>query len=242
MRRRGQANHCCECRPGIDMRHHFAVLRTGRDMARPPHNGGDTPAAFEWRALLAAERRGSRIRIGIQPGAIVGRQNDDRIGCHCTNGIHDFADVGVKLHYRVGVVTEMRPAGEVGRCIGGVVHLEEIHVHEERLVADSMPLDIIDRIVGLALIESGEAVVGDLADALGRLAGHTLPLVQVHVFIDLSWRIPDCTTGTRDGTTCSCSRKCKPRHSRQRSSSSHRSHARSDRTSGLSPMCHLPEK
>jgi hypothetical protein len=39
------------------------------------------------------------------------------------------------------------------------------------LVTARVPLDIVDRIIGLALVEGSEAVVGDLADAFGRLAG-----------------------------------------------------------------------
>ena len=45
------------------------------------------------------------------------------------------------------VVPEMRPAGEVGRRIGRVVHLQEIDVHEERLVAVGVLLDVVDGVI-----------------------------------------------------------------------------------------------
>ena len=128
-------DHRSQRRPAVDVRHHLVELRPSLDVIRPPHDAGHAPAAFERRAFLAAERRGSRIWIGIQPRAIVGGHDHDRIGCDGPDGVHDLADVGVKLHQRVRVVPEMRPAGEVRRRIGRVVHLEEIDVHEERLVA-----------------------------------------------------------------------------------------------------------
>ena len=127
---------------------------------------GHAPAAFERRAFLATERRGSRIWIGIQPRAIVGGHDHDRIGCDGPDGVHDLADIGVKLHQRVRVVPEMRLAGELRRRIGRVVHLEEIDVHEERLVAVGVLLDVVDGVVGLLLVEGGKSLVGDLAEVL----------------------------------------------------------------------------
>ena len=184
VRRRGQADHRGQRRPGVDMRHHLVELRAGRDVVRPPHDARHAPAAFERRALLATERRGSRIRIGIQPGAVVGRHDHDRIGCDRPDGVHDLADIGVKLHQRVRVVAQMRPAGEVRRRVGRVVHLEEIHVHEERLGVVRVLLDVVDGVGGLILVEGGKSLEGDLAEVLGRLAGHALPLGQVHVFAE----------------------------------------------------------
>ena len=65
------------------------------------------------------------------------------------------------------------------------MHLEEIDVHEERLVALRVRLDVVGGFVGLLLVEGGKSLVGDLAEIFGRLAGHALPLVQVHVFAEV---------------------------------------------------------
>ena len=79
----------------------------------------------------------------------------------------------------------MRPAGEVRRSVGRVVHLEVVHVHEERLVVAGVRLDVIDRVGGLVFVEGGEPLVGDLAEVLGGLAGHAFPFRQVHVFAEI---------------------------------------------------------
>ena len=70
-----------------------------------------------------------------------------------------------------------------GAGVGRVVHLEVVHVHEERLVVVGVRLDVFDRVVGLILVEGGEPFVGDFAEVFGRLAGRAFPLVQVHVFV-----------------------------------------------------------
>ena len=93
-----------------------------------------------------------------------------------------------------GIVAEMRPAGEVRRRVGRVVHLEVVHVHEERLRVVGVILDIFDRVGGLILVEGGHPRVVDPADALGRLAGHALPLAQVHVFAEILLEL-----GLKDG-------------------------------------------
>ena len=162
------------------MRHHLVVLRAGLDVTRPPHDAGNAPAALEGRALLAAERRRAGVGIGVQPGAVVGRHDDDRVGRLGADRVHDPADVGVELHQRIGVVAEMRLALELRRGVGRVVHLEEVDVHEERLVVVGVLLDVVDRRVGLPDVEGRERIVGDRADLLGRLAGHALPLAEVH--------------------------------------------------------------
>ena len=153
-------------------------------MIRPPHDSRNAPASFERGSLLTPERCRTGVGIGIEPGAVVGGHDHDRIGCNGPDGIHDLADISVHLHQRVRVVPEMGPAGEVGRRIGRVVHLEEIDVHEERLVVVGVLLDVVDGVGGLLLVESGKSLVGDLAEILGRLAGHAFPFVQVHVFAE----------------------------------------------------------
>ena len=50
------------------------------NVARPRHDGRYSPAAFKRRALLAAEWGSSGIGIGIEPCAVVGGQDHDRIG------------------------------------------------------------------------------------------------------------------------------------------------------------------
>jgi hypothetical protein len=55
------------------------------------------------------------------------------------------------------------------------VHLEVVHVHEERLVGVGVILDVLDRVGGLVFAEGGEPLVGDLAEVLGRLARDAFP-------------------------------------------------------------------
>src|SRR5271166_1818153 len=162
-----ETGHRGKRRPGVDMRHHFVVLYARRDVIRPPHDAWDAPAAFERGSFLTPEWCRAGIWIGIQPGAIVCGHYHDRIGCDGPDGIHDLSDVGVKLHQRVRVVSEMRPAREVRRRIGRVVHLEVIDIHEERLVAVGVLLDVFDCVVCLLLVEGGKSLVGDLAEVFG---------------------------------------------------------------------------
>src|SRR5262249_28620693 len=70
VRRRGQTDHRGECCPTVDMRHHLVILRACGDVVGPPHDAWNAPAAFKWRAFLAAERRRAGVGIGIQPGAV----------------------------------------------------------------------------------------------------------------------------------------------------------------------------
>ena len=90
-----------------------------------------------------------------------------------------LADVGIQFQHRVGIVAEVRFADE---RLGGnvrVVHLHEIHIHEERLVALGVLLDVIDRRIGLPDVELMQIVVVDARD-LGRgFAGRAFPFVQV---------------------------------------------------------------
>src|SRR5208337_1463803 len=65
MRRRGQADHAGQRRPGVDMRHHLIEMYACLDVVWPPHQGRYSPTAFERRSLLTAEWRGSGVRIGI---------------------------------------------------------------------------------------------------------------------------------------------------------------------------------
>ena len=60
------------------------------------------------------------------------------------------------------------------------MHLDEVDIHEEWLVALRMLTDVCDRIIGLPNIERRQGVVIDSADIPGRLAGHTFPLAEVH--------------------------------------------------------------
>lgn len=45
------------------------------------------------------------------------------LGCVGTDFIHNPADVGIYLHQRIRVVTEMRLGPELKRCIGWIAHL-----------------------------------------------------------------------------------------------------------------------
>src|SRR4029077_3156307 len=93
MGRRREANHRGERRPGVDMRHHFVVPCARLNVVWPPHDAWNGPSSFEWGSLLTAEWGRSGIGVSIEPSAIVGRQDDDRVGCLRTDGIH-FMSVG----------------------------------------------------------------------------------------------------------------------------------------------------
>src|SRR5689334_171372 len=99
------------------MGHHLIEAGAGGDMARPPHEARNTPAAFEWRTLLTAERRCSRVRIGIKPGTVVGCENNDGIRSISPYLVHDLTDVVVHLHERVRIVAKMGFATPSGRGI-----------------------------------------------------------------------------------------------------------------------------
>ena len=77
---------------------------------------------------------GPGVGPGVLPGAIVGRDDDDRVGRFGADGVHDPADVVVELKHRIRVVAEVRLAREHLVRAGGLVHLHEVDVHEERLV------------------------------------------------------------------------------------------------------------
>src|SRR5208282_2141115 len=58
MRRRREADHGGEGGPEVEVRHHFVVLRTRRDVIRPPHQARNPKTGFKRRAFFAAERVG----------------------------------------------------------------------------------------------------------------------------------------------------------------------------------------
>src|SRR5262249_6350018 len=92
-----EADHGGESGPTIDVRHHFVVPHTGRDMSRPPHQARHTPTAFKGRTFFTPERRGASVRPRILPRTIVCCDNDDGVWRLRTDRIHDPADVVVEL-------------------------------------------------------------------------------------------------------------------------------------------------
>ena len=103
----------------------------------PGHHmmAGHTPAAFERRAFFTTERGRSGIGIGVQPRAVVGRHDDDRVGRVGADFIHDLADVGIESPSANPNSHPDATCREIRRRIGRVVHLDEVDIHEERLVA-----------------------------------------------------------------------------------------------------------
>src|SRR6185295_7912927 len=108
------------------------------DMARPPHEARNAPATLEGRPLLAAERCRAGVRISIEPGTIVSGENHDGVRRIGPDLVHDLADVVVHLHERVRIVAKMGLAPPGGRGIGWIVHLDEVYIHEEGLIAFRM--------------------------------------------------------------------------------------------------------
>jgi hypothetical protein len=159
MWRRCETRHGRERRPTVNMRHHFIEMCAGRDVIGPPHDTGHAPSTLERTTLLATKRGRPGIWIGIQPRAIVGGDDHNSVGRVSADFVHNPTDIGIHLHQRVGIVAEMRFAPERGRCIGWIVHLDEVDIHEERLVTLRMFLDVADRRIGLPDVEFGQVVV-----------------------------------------------------------------------------------
>src|SRR5271170_3803709 len=97
MSRRGEADEGSQCRPAVDVRHHVVVDHPRRNVSRPPHDPWNAPASFERRAFLATVRVSSRIWIGILPGTVISRRDDDGVWRLRSNGIHDAADIVIEF-------------------------------------------------------------------------------------------------------------------------------------------------
>ena len=138
----------------VDVRHHFVDTCAGRNLARPPHDARHPPAAFEARTFLAAERHGAGVGIGILPGAVVGRDDDDRVGRLGADGIHDPADVVVQFQHRIRVVAELRLARELP-CAGlfGLCIFMKLTSMKNGLVVLGVRLDVVDGRIGLPDVE-----------------------------------------------------------------------------------------
>ena len=70
-----------------------------------------------------------------------------------------------------------------------IVHLHEIHIHEEGLRVLGVLLDVVDSRVGLPNIELMQIVVVDAGDFGGGLSGLAFPLVQIDdllIFVPIS--------------------------------------------------------
>ena len=161
------------------MGHHFAVLGSGRDLAGPPHESGNTEGPFEGRPFLAAIRGRPGVGIGVLPSSVVARENHDGIRCLGADRVENLADVGIEFHHGVGVVPEVRATGEFWRGICRVVHLHEVHVHEEGFVVFRVLLDVFDRRGSLAVVELREVRVVDQFKLFGWLAGDAFPRVAI---------------------------------------------------------------
>ena len=79
VRRRGETDHRCQRCPAVNVRHHFAIARAGRNLAGCPHDAGHAETALERRAFFAAERNTAGVRPRILPRAVVGGDDDDGV-------------------------------------------------------------------------------------------------------------------------------------------------------------------
>ena len=104
---------------------------------------------------------GAGVGPGVLPGAVVGGEDDNRVGRFGADDVHDPADVVVKLQHRIRVVAKVRLAREHLVRAGGLVHLHEVDVHEERLAVFRVLLDVFDRGIRLPHIEVGEVFQRD---------------------------------------------------------------------------------
>src|SRR5262249_13620895 len=98
VRRRGEPDHFGQSRTAVDVRHYFVVLRASRDVSGPPHQAWHAPTTFKRRAFFASEGRGASVGVGVLPGTVVSRHDNDRVGCLRADGIHDSAYVVIEFH------------------------------------------------------------------------------------------------------------------------------------------------
>ena len=77
----------------------------------------------------------------------------------------------------IRIVAEVRFTDErLGRNVR-IVHLHEIDIHEERLVAVGVRLDVFDRRIGLPDIELMQIIVVNARDLVRGFARHAFPFV-----------------------------------------------------------------
>ena len=74
-------------------------------MSRPADHGGHAESAFPVGVLLAAERRGRRVRPGELVRTVVGRVDDDGVvgDAKIVERLQQLADVAVVLDHAVGI-------------------------------------------------------------------------------------------------------------------------------------------
>src|SRR5262249_26330871 len=74
----------------------------------------------------------------------------------------------------------MRLASERWCSVGGIVHLDEIYVHEEWLAAIGVLFDVSDRVIALPDVKLGERIIRDRPNRLGRLARDSFPFPKIY--------------------------------------------------------------
>src|SRR6476620_9464742 len=135
------------------------VPRTCFD-SRTPRDRRDTNATFSNRALGAAERGVSRVRINVLPCAIIARPEHIRILIEAERAylIHYAADARVVLDHRIG---EFALRGglmfELGSRHVRLMHLHEIDAHEKWRRRVNVALKIVERRLLDILVKEGNA-------------------------------------------------------------------------------------
>ena len=74
----------------------------------------------------------------------------------------------------------MRLPGEIRCRMGGVVHFDQVDIHEKGFVAIGMLLDIVDRLIGLSYIQGSHVVIVNRGGHFRRFARYAFPFAQVH--------------------------------------------------------------
>jgi hypothetical protein len=147
---------------------------------RPAHQERDADAAFPRRALAAAERRGAALGPHVLIGAVVGREDDDRVlgQAGLVELGEQLADMAVELGQAVAVDVLTAGARDAARRLLEVdedVQAGRVDPEEEGLAVGRAGAEVVGRlredvvVEGLHPFGRERPFVGDRA---GSLAGH----------------------------------------------------------------------
>ena len=118
------------------------------DLSGPADQLRNPVGALPVGVLLAAERRGARVRPAVAVRAVVGGVDDDGVvgDAEFVEHVEHGADVAVVVDHRVVVLGLPQPGLSLALRLGvGVeVHVGEVAPHEERVARVVLPLDVVD--------------------------------------------------------------------------------------------------
>ena len=152
--RRLETDHRRRRRPDVHVRHHFVVEPAPAGILPGAHMmPGHAPAGLERRAFFAAERMRAGVGPGVLPGAVVGVKMTIVSGASArmTSMIRPMLESSSIIESEKLPRCDL-PCEHLVR-VGRLVHLHEVDVHEERLAALGVLLDVVDRRIRLPHIE-----------------------------------------------------------------------------------------